>query len=106
MNSARQLLAVALTHWQIQRTRELIREKLFIRKVHLATRTFLLGLVMVLLSEINILRATTLFLLAILIGLSFWLIVESWNRYEKVTLKLTKELSDMKQLLAASENED
>ena len=106
VNNARQLLAIALTHRENQRARELIREKLFIRKVHLTTRTFLLGLVMVLLSEINIFRATTLFLLAILIGLSFWLIVESWNRCEKVTLKLTQELSDLKHLLAASENDD
>ena len=60
---------------------------------------------MVLLSEINILRATTLFLLAILIGLSFWLVVESWNRCESVTLKLTQELADLKELLATSENE-
>ena len=102
VNIARQLLAVALTHREIQRTRELIREKIFIRKIHLATRTFLLGLVMVLLSEINILRATTLFLLAIFIGLSSWRIVESWNRCKKDT----QELSDLKQLLAASENED
>ena len=91
VKSARQLLAVALAHREIQRTREQIREKLFIRNVHFANRTFLLGLVMVLLSEINILWATTLFLLAILIGLSFWLIVESWNCCEKVTLKLTQE---------------
>ena len=62
VHNARQLLATALAHREVQRTRELIREKLFTRKVHLIIRTILLGLVMVLLSEINI-------LLAILIGL-------------------------------------
>ena len=61
---------------------------------------------MVLLSEINGLRATTLFLLAILIGLSFYLIIESWNRCEKFALKLTQELNELRELLAVAENEN
>ena len=53
INNARQLLTVAMTHREILRTRYLVREKLFVRKIHLVTRTFLLGLMMVLLSELN-----------------------------------------------------
>ena len=102
INNARQLLTVATTDHEVLRIRDLAREKFFVRKIHLVTRTFFLGLTMVLVSEINVLRGTTLLLLTVLIGLSFYLIIESWNRCEKVTNELTQELSELRDLLSAA----
>ena len=61
---------------------------------------------MVLVSEINDLRGTTLFLLTVLIGLSFYLMIEFWNRCKQVTIKLTHELSELRDLFSAAENEE
>ena len=61
---------------------------------------------MCLISEINALRLTTVVLLVILVGLSFYLIVQSWNRCEALTARLTQELQDFRNLMASSDDEE
>ena len=65
----------------------------------------LLGLAITEMSEINILRLTTLVLLVILVGLSFYLIVQSWSRCEELTARLNQELQDFRDLIASSANQ-
>ena len=61
---------------------------------------------MCLTSEINVLRGTTLVLVAVLVGLSFCLVVQSWNRCEELTVRLNQELHDIRELIAASGDEE
>ena len=61
---------------------------------------------MCLVSEINALRLTTVTLLVILVALSFYLIVQSWNRCEALTVRLNQELEDFRNLMAASDDEE
>ena len=61
---------------------------------------------MCLVSEINALRLITVILLVILIGLSFYLVVQSWNRCEAFTIRLNEELEDFRNLMRDSDNEE
>ena len=61
---------------------------------------------MCLISEINALRLTTVILLVILAALSFYLIVQSRNRCEALTVRLNQELQDFRNLMAASDDEE
>ena len=61
---------------------------------------------MCLISELNILRLTTVVLLGVLIGLSFYLVILSWSRYEELTVKLNQELQDFRELMGTSDNEE
>ena len=106
VNRARQLLSIAITEREILRVRDLYLERFFCRKTHLIARSFILGLVMRLVSEINVLRGTTLVLIAVLVGLSFYLILQSWNRCEELTVRLNQELQDFRELIPKSENEE
>ena len=105
-NEARQLLDLAITEREIFRIRDLYLERIFCRKIYLIARCFILGLVMCLVSEINVLRGTTLVLIAVLVGLSFYLILQSWNRCEELTVRLNQELQDFRELMSTSENKE
>ena len=61
---------------------------------------------MCLISEINVLRLTTLVLVPILAGLSFYLILQSWSRCEELTARLSQELQDLRDLMSNSDNEE
>ena len=52
------------------------------------------------------LEINTLVLLVILVGLSFYLIVQSWSRCEELTARLNQELQDFRDLMASSDNEE
>ena len=106
LNGARELLAIAITEREIYNIRELFRERIFCRKICLIGKCFIFLLAMCLMSEINVLRLTTVVLLVILVGLSFYLIVQSWSRCEALTARLTQELQDFRDLMASSANED
>ena len=106
VNGARQLLSIAITEREILRIRNLYLERFFCRKIHLIARSFILGLVMCLVSEINVLRGTTLVVIAVLVGLSFYLILQSWNRCEELTVRLNQELDDIRELMSASGDEE
>ena len=105
LNGARQLLGLAITEREIYRIRDLYIERIFCRKICLIAKCFILGLMMCLMSEINILRLTTLVLLVILVGLSFYLIVQSWSQCEELTARLNQELQDFRDLMASSDSE-
>ena len=60
LNGARQLLGLAITEREIFRIRDLYLERIFCIKIYLIARCFILGLVMCLVSEINVLRLTTI----------------------------------------------
>ena len=106
LNGARQLLGLAITEREIFRIRDLYLERIFCRKIYLIARCFILGLVMCLISEINVLRLTTLVLVAIFVGLSFDLILQSWSRCEELTARLNQELQDFQDLMSNSNNEE
>ena len=106
LNGARQLLGLAITEREIFRIRDLYIERIFCRKIYLISRCFILGLVMCLISEINVLRLTTLVLVAVLVGLSFYLILQSWRRCEELTARLNHELQDFRDLMSNSDNEE
>ena len=100
----RELLAIAITEREIFNIRELFRERHFYRKVNLIGKSFVFLLAMCLVSEINALRLTTVILLVILVALSFYLIVQSWNRCEALTVRLNQEV--FRNLMAASDDEE
>ena len=106
LNGARQLLGLAITEREIYRVRDLYRERIFCRKICLTAKCFILGLMMCLMSEINVLRLTTLVLLVILVGLLFYLILQSWSRCEELTARLNQELQDFRDLMSNSDNEE
>ena len=103
INGARELLGLAIYEIRI---RDLFLERIYCRKILLVSKTFVLGLVMCLISELNILRLTTVVLLGVLIGLSFYLVILSWSRCEELTVKLNQELQDFRELMGTSDNEE
>ena len=106
INGARELLGLAIYERDIIRIRDLFLERIYCRKILLVSKTFVLGLVMCLISELNILRLTTVVLLGVLIGLSFYLVILSWSRCEELTVKLNQELQDFRELMGTSESEE
>ena len=63
-------------------------------------------LAMCFVTEVNALRLLTVILLSILIGLSFYLVVQSWQRCEALTVRLNEELEDFRNLMRDSDNEE
>ena len=106
INGARELLGLAIYERDIIRIRDLFLERIYCRKILLVSKTFVLGLVMCLISELNILRLITVVLLGVLIGLSFYLVILSWSRCEELTVKLNQELQDFRDLMGTSDNEE
>ena len=106
INGARELLGLAIHEREIIRIRDLFLERIFCRKVLLVSKCFILGLVMCLISEINILRLTTLVLVGVLIGLSFYLVLISWSGWKELTARLNQELQDFRDLMSNSNNKE
>ena len=106
LNGARELLGLAIYERDIIRIRDLFLERIFCRKILLVSKTFVLCLVMCLISELNILRLTTVVLLGVLIGLSFYLVILSWSRCEELTVKLNQELQDFRELMSTSDKKN
>ena len=102
----RELLAIAVMEREIYNIRQLFRERHFYRKVNLIGKSFIGLLAMCLVSEINALRLLTVILLSILIGLSFYLVVQSWQRSEVMRVRLNEELEDFRNLMRDSDNEE
>ena len=100
------ILALALTEQKLQNIKLALREKKFIRDVILTAKTSAILLGMALVTEVGALRALTLLLLTILIGLSFYLVWESLQRCQIVTARLNQEIRDLHVLAEDSENED
>ena len=106
INGARELLGLAINEREIFRIRDLFLERIFCRKILLISKFLILGLVMCLISELNILRVTTFVLVGVLIGLSFYLVLLSWSRCEELTARLNQELQDFRELMSNSNNEE
>ena len=43
---------------------------------------------------------------SVLIGLSFYLVVQSWQRWEALTVRLNEELEDFRNIMRDSDNEE
>ena len=106
LNGARQLLGLAINEREIFRIRDLYLERIFCRNNYLISKCFILGLVMCLISEINILRLTALVLVGVLIGLSFYLVLISLSRCKELTARLNQELQDFRDLMSTSNNKE
>ena len=102
----RELLAIAVTEREIYNIRLLFQEKHFYRKVILIGKCSIGLLAMCFVSEVNALRILTLVLLSILVGLSFYLIFQSLQRCEALTIRLNEELQDFRNLMRDSDSEE
>ena len=83
-----------------------LREKKYVRDVLITAKTAAILLGMALVTELSALRVLTLLLLIILVGLSFYLVIDALERCKEVTQRLNQEISDMHVLAEDSENED
>ena len=102
----RELLAIAVTERELYNIRLILRERNFYRKVILITKCSLVLLGMCFVTEVNALRILTLILLAILVGLSFYLIFQSLQRCEALTTRLNQEIRDFRDLMQNSDSEE
>ena len=100
------ILAIALTEQKLQNIKLVLREKKFIQNVILTTKTSLVLLGMALVTEVVALRALTLLLLIVLIGLSFYLVWEALQRCQVVTARLNQEIRDFHELAQDSDSEN
>ena len=102
----RELLAIAVTKREIYNIGLLFRERHFYWKVNLIGKCSIGLLAMCFVTEVNALRLLTVVLLSILIGLSFYLVVQSWQRCEALTVRLNEELQDFRNLMRDSDSEE
>ena len=100
------ILALAITEQKLQNIKLVLGEKKFIQNVILTTKTSLVLLGMALVTEVGALRALTLLLLIILIGLSFYLVWEALQRCQVVTARLNQEIRDFHELAQDSDSEN
>ena len=100
------VLAIALTEQKLQNIKLALIEKKFIRSVITTAKTAAILLGMALVTELSALRLLTVLLLIILVGLSFYLVLDALERCKEVTERLNQEISDMHVLAEDSENED
>ena len=101
-----QILAIALTEQKLQNVKLALRERKFIQTVILTTKTCLVLLGMAFITEVALLRILTLLLLIVLIGLSFYLLWEAYQRCQVTTARLNQEIRDLHVLAEDSESED
>ena len=99
-------MAIALTEQELQNIRLVIREKKFTQNVILTTKLSLALMGMALITEVAALRALTLLLLIVLIGLSFYLVWEALQRCQVVTARLNQEICDFHDLAQDSDSEN
>ena len=102
----RELLAMAVTERELYNIRLTLRERNFYQKIILITKCSLVLLGMCFVTEVNALRILTLLLLAILVGLSFYLIFQSLQRCKALTTRLNQEIRDFRDLMQNSDNEE
>ena len=91
-------MALAVTEQKLQNIKLVLGERKFIRDVILTTQTSGVLLRMALVTEVGALRALTLLLLIILIGLSFYLVWEALQRCKIITERLNQETRDLHEL--------
>ena len=102
----RELLAAAVTERELYNIRLTLRERNFNQKIILITKCSLVLLGMCFVTEVNALRILTLLLLAILVGLSFYLIYQSLQRCEALTTRLNQEIRDFRDLMQNADIEE
>ena len=102
----RELLAIAVTERELYNIRLILRERKFYQKVILLTKCSLVLIGMCFVSEVNALRILTLILLAILVGLCFYLIFQSLQRCEALTTRLNQEIRDFRDLMQNFDSEE
>ena len=102
----RELLAIAVTEREIYNIRLIFRERHFYQKIILIAKCSIGILAMCFVSEVNALRILTLVLLAILVGLAFYLIIQSLQRCEALTIRLNEEIRDFQNLMQNSDSEE
>ena len=100
------ILALAVTEQKLQNIKLVLGERKFIRDVILTTQTSGVLLGMALVTEVGALRALTLLLLIILIGLSFYLVWEALQRCKIITERLNQEIRDFHELAQDSDSEN
>ena len=100
------ILALAVTEQKLQNIKLVLGERKFIRDVILTTQTSGVLLGMALVTEVGALRALTLLLLIILIGLSFYLVWEALQRCKIITERLNQEIRDLHELAQDSDSEN
>ena len=91
---------------KLQNIKLVLGERKFIRDVILTTQTSGVLLGMALVTEVGALRALTLLLLIILIGLSFYLVWEALQRCKIITERLNQEIRDLHELAQDSDSEN
>ena len=102
----REPLAIAVTERELYNIRLIFRERLFYRKVILIGKCSIGLLAICFVSEDNALRILTLVFLLILVGLSFYLIFQSLQRCEALTIRLNEEIRDFRKLMQNSDSEE
>ena len=100
------ILALAVTEQKLQNIKLVLGERKFIWNVILTTQTSGVLLGMALVTEVGALRALTLLLLIILIGLSFYLVWEALQRCKIITERLNQEIRDLHELAQDSDSEN
>ena len=99
-------MTLAITEQKIQNIKLVLGEEKFIKNVILTAKTSCVLLGMALVTEVGALRALTLLLLIILIGLSFYLVWEALQRCKIITERLHQEIRDFHELAQDSDSEN
>merc|ERR1712208_6820 len=99
-------LCVALGEQKIQNIKIVLREKKFITNQIWVIKHLAIFLGMSLISELACLRAVSIILLIVLVGLTFYILYDSLERCKEVEMRLTQELSEMAMITADSDDEE
>ena len=102
----RQILAIALTEQELQNIKLVLGERKFIQNVIATTKLSACLMGMALVTEVGALRALTLLLLIVLIGLSFYLVWEALQRCKIINARLNQEIRDFHELAQDSDSEN
>ena len=99
-------LCVALGEQKIQNIKIALREKKFITNQIWVIKHLAIFLGMSLISELACLRAVSIILLIVLVGLTFYILYDSLERCKEVEMRLTQELSKRAMITADSDDEE
>ena len=100
------ILALAVTEQKLQNIKLVLGERKFIQNVIATTKLSACLMGMALVTEVGALRALTLLLLIVLIGLSFYLVWEALQRCKIINACLNQEIHDFHELAQDSESEN
>ena len=100
------ILALAVTEQKLQNIKLVLGERKFIQNVIATTKLSACLMGMALVTEVGALRALTLLLLIVLIGLSFYLVWEALQRCKIINARLNQEIRDFHELAQDSESEN